>query len=488
MAHMLRKPARTMARAVASLLARTTVLGAVISLSALPVMADVGGEMNSFFNKAGAAANVTGPSAYNGQSAGYYSGGSLWSRFPSKTINPVNIQLPKASAGCGGIDLFSGSFSFINSDEIVAMLKATANNAIGFAFQLAIDSISAQIGGVMKDMAQRAQQMNQHALSSCQEAQAAVGALWPAMDGASKTICENVGVGEGFFSDRARAMHDCEGADKRRETLAGSTDPQTRIVKSRNYTWNALMSKSVTKPGTDYAEFLMTMVGTIIYDQGPSAKEPGTFRFIAPASWDMYTALLDGTTTSPTQVWRCDTTDADGCLSPVPASLTIPADTAFRNRVMKMMTSMGSKIRTNTALSGEEISLLGMTSIPLYKILVVNEAAHFSLSASDMGTLSEIIAVDVLMAQMDRMLDDISKSQAGATFVGTKEFDAWRSQVDTVRTALSRKSQGLSNDLSKTYQIVENTQRLEATLKNTMSPQMTASLRFGRGLSAQGIR
>jgi len=29
---------------------------------------------------------------------------------------------------------------------------------------------------------------------------------------------------------------------------------------------------------------------------------------------------------------------------------------------------------------------------------------------------------------------------------------------------------------------------LEATLKNAMSPQMTASLRFGRGLSAQGIR
>ncbi|MFV3537544.1 conjugal transfer protein TraH, partial [Mycobacterium tuberculosis] len=103
--------------------------------------------MNSYFNKSGAAANVTGPTAFQGQSAGYYSGGSLWSRFPQKSINPVSVALPSARGGCGGIDLFAGSFSFINADEIVAMLKATANNAIGFAFQLAIDSISAQIGG-----------------------------------------------------------------------------------------------------------------------------------------------------------------------------------------------------------------------------------------------------------------------------------------------------------------------------------------------------
>ena len=38
-----------------------------------------------------------------------------------------------------------------------------------------------------------------------------------------------------------------------------------------------------------------------------------------------------------------------------------------------MLNSMSDKIRTNTALSGEEISLLRMTSIPLYKILVVDD-------------------------------------------------------------------------------------------------------------------
>src|SRR3546814_153053 len=67
--------------------------------------ADVASEMNSFFSDAGGAANVTGPSAFQGQSAGYYSLGNVWTRFPQKSVQPFNLQLPSARAGCGGIDL-----------------------------------------------------------------------------------------------------------------------------------------------------------------------------------------------------------------------------------------------------------------------------------------------------------------------------------------------------------------------------------------------
>ena len=478
---------RSLLRFCAAVFAQITMILALGGLVVTPAMADVGSEMNSYFNSAGTAANVTGPSAFNGQSAGYYSGGSLWSRFPSKTINPVNVQLPSARAGCGGIDLFAGSFSFINADEMVAMLKATANNAIGFAFQLAIDSISAQIGGVMKYMSQRVQQLNAFNMSSCEAAQQAIGSIWPAMDGASSTICQQVGGAKGFFSDAAAARHGCTNKGEREDTLAKAGDA-AELVQSKNYTWYALMSKSATKPSTEYAEFLMTMVGTIIYDSTKKADSMGGFHFIAPASWDMYQTLLDGSATAPTKVLRCDTSDEKGCLNPTNQDLSVSNDQAFRTRVMKMLDSMSAKIRTNSALSGEEISLLGMTSIPLYKILVVDEAAHFGMSPADKSSLSEIVAIDLLMAQIDRMLDVVSRAQSGAAFVNMDEFKTWRSQVDSVKTELARKSQRMSANLNDTYRVIERTQMLESTLKNTMSPQITASLRFGRGLSAQGLR
>ena len=44
---------------------------AAVGLAASPAMASVEGEMNSSFNSSGAAANVTGPSAFDGQAAGY---------------------------------------------------------------------------------------------------------------------------------------------------------------------------------------------------------------------------------------------------------------------------------------------------------------------------------------------------------------------------------------------------------------------------------
>ena len=63
-----------------------------------PAMADVGSSMQTYFNDAGSAANVTGPTAFYGQNAGYYSAGNVWMRFPQKNIQPFNLQLPHARA------------------------------------------------------------------------------------------------------------------------------------------------------------------------------------------------------------------------------------------------------------------------------------------------------------------------------------------------------------------------------------------------------
>lgn len=65
----------------------TALLAASVILAApMPASAGVEGEMQSFMADMGVQANVTGPSAYQGQSAGYYTMGSVWSRFPQKNI------------------------------------------------------------------------------------------------------------------------------------------------------------------------------------------------------------------------------------------------------------------------------------------------------------------------------------------------------------------------------------------------------------------
>ena len=71
---------------------------AVVLAGSTPAMANVEGEMNNFMNDMGAYGNVTGPGAFQGQSAGYYTAGNLWARFPQRNVQPFNLQLPHARA------------------------------------------------------------------------------------------------------------------------------------------------------------------------------------------------------------------------------------------------------------------------------------------------------------------------------------------------------------------------------------------------------
>src|SRR3546814_2748980 len=85
--------------------------------------ADVASEMNSFFSDVGGAANVTGPSAFQGQSAGYYSLGNVWTRFPQKSVQPFNLQLPSARAGCRSEEHTSELQSLMRISYAVFCLK-----------------------------------------------------------------------------------------------------------------------------------------------------------------------------------------------------------------------------------------------------------------------------------------------------------------------------------------------------------------------------
>jgi conjugative transfer pilus assembly protein TraH len=451
--------------------------------------ADVASEMNGFFNDAGGAANVTGPTAFQGQSAGYYSLGNVWTRFPQKSVSPFNLQLPSARAGCGGIDLFSGSFSFINASEIVAMLKATANNALGFAFKLAIDSVSPEIGKVMDEFSQKAQLLNQMNISSCETAQALVGGIWPQMETTRSTICEAVGNSQGVFSDWAASRQGCNNGGQRDATLAGNTDPAMKeqiIGDPHNYTWEAL--KKSSKFGAfdqAFSEYVMTLVGTIVTTP-PTGSEHGPKVVIyGPAEEAVVTALLDGTANAPAvKILKCNN---DPCTDVSDQTLSVPASSALRPRIATMIKSMSSKIRSDTALDAAEKQLLNMATVPIYKILAVQAYAHYALTDGETQTLSEIVAVDLLNAMLDNMLDRVEQAKVFYQTADQETASQWRQQIAATRAKFAQRDVKLSNKLQVTMQIINRSIMLESTLQNTMTPGMSSALNFSRGLNAQGL-
>ena len=464
------------------------VLGAASMIPVDIARADVAGQMNSFFQDAGGAANVTGPSAYQGQSAGYYSMGNVWTRFPQKSVQAYNLQLPSVRAGCGGIDIFTGSFSFINGAEMVAMMKATANNALGFAFQLAIDSVSPAIGKVMENMSNKAQLQNQMNISSCEAAQGLVGSVWPKMAGARSTICAAVGNNQGKFADWARSRQECGAGNKTDSTLAANNDPRMAEHipgSARNYTWDAIQrSNKFGTMDTGFSEYLMTLVGTIVTN--PDAKDGAAVDFYGPAEEALVTALLDGTTaafTAPLYMLKCK--EDLKCLEIDKQPLQVQE--GLRTKIHKLIESINSKIRTDSALSLEEQQLLNMTSLPLYKMLAVQAMAHQSFNPGETSALAEIVAVNLLAAMIDNMLDWISQSVVQVQAPDAEMGKMWRDQLSAARERYAQRDFKLKDTLNQTIFLINKSVMLESTLQNSMSPAMAASLNFSRGLSAQGL-
>ncbi len=482
---------------------------AVVNLVALPLSAtaaraDVEGSMDSYFNDMGAAANVTGPSAFQGQSAGYYSAGNIWTRFPQKQNNLANLQLPKASAGCGGIDMFAGSFSFVNSSEIIALLKSIANNAVGFAFKLAIDTVCPECSKIMEEMSQKAQLMNNQSINSCQMAAGLVGSVWSRSDRADQEICQQFGNSTGVFTDMAASMAGCGNGGRRTTTLqAAASDAEFKDVNpgvSRNYTWHMLQKSAFFAADgvldRERAEYVMTIVGTIIYvPPKDSPASPGVYNPIeGDTSSQLVTALLDGTAVSgPVKIWTCAAGEVvdgvtDGCINPTLSDLNVDASKSIRTRVKTLIDGMAAAMMTDTPLTTDQVALLQVASLPLYKILAVQAAAGRGAAIEGSDTLAEITAVDLLQSILEQLVAEMGKSRSTLIAADAEKSAQWQQQLTATKLALATRQQTTQVKVSALMQIIQKTAFLESTLAAQMTPAMSASIEWSRSMPGRGLQ
>ena len=97
------------------------------------IYADLNNELNKFFNQFGVSSHVDSAEIYNGQKAGYMTGGGFVTRNRVVNTQVASVNLPRFDAGCGGIDIFAGGFSFINHEQLIQTMKNIAGDAVGGA-------------------------------------------------------------------------------------------------------------------------------------------------------------------------------------------------------------------------------------------------------------------------------------------------------------------------------------------------------------------
>ncbi|GAB6194225.1 conjugal transfer protein TraH [Desulfocastanea catecholica] len=119
--------------------------------------------------------NTTQTGYFQGQQRGYYSAGSFSGRWKSTADYPVTLEMPKVKSGCGGIDVFMGGFSFMDTDYLVDKLQAILSNAAGVAFDLGLKTLCEQCSNTIKNFEALSDALNQMQIDECSAGKSLVG-------------------------------------------------------------------------------------------------------------------------------------------------------------------------------------------------------------------------------------------------------------------------------------------------------------------------
>lgn len=465
-----------------------------------PLRASVESEMNSYYTDTGAASvNITGPTAYNSQAGGYYSGGSLYSRFPQKNLQPINIQLPSAKAGCGGIDIFSGSFSFANSDQYVALAKSVINSAKGYVFKLAISALSGLIGAKLDDVQGIINAINSANINSCQAAQGLVNSAINAADLSATLTCQSQTNKLGITEDWSAAMQRCTSQASRKDATQqaqSSSDPDAKALSAfdtglpRNLTWKMLKSNGEFSSRSDqWNEMMMNMIGTIVVSAG-AGDDGNSVRYYGGDLDKIMQALIYGSGSGDIEIYGCQGGyGEDQCLTLTRKNISINSSNSFKGLVLADLRSIKSRILNNQELTNGEKQLIQNTSIPIYKILVVSAAKGGSyLGDTDLDQLADVVAIELVDRILSNASQKLNNSEIASTNASTQEIDQWRAQFNQAGLKLSGTRQQIAMRLDILQSLVTRSQVLESTLKNTLSSQMQASLGFARILRKPGVQ
>ena len=454
-------------------------IGAVCCLTAL---ADVAGDLGSFFTDLGYDGNITEPVAYQGQAAGHYSGGSIVLRNRVKNLQLVHIDLPSRRAGCGGIDLFGGAFSFVNAQEITQFFQKIMSNASGYIFKLALQTAVPQLEQVMQSIQEMAQEMNASNFNSCEMAQNLVGGLLPRMKATQEQICKDIGSSgnkKTIFSDWADARQGCSKGkyDELMNDAANDSAYKKSVIVNKNLIWDALID-SKDSDDKDYAgelkEFFMSLSGTIVYGDAE-----GKVNIFPPLAKDrkVLNALLKG---GRAEIYRCDDKDkGNKCLKPYKGTINISESQALYSKVHNTISELVAAVENDTPLTPAQKRFLELVKFPLLKFISVHLMNGNVAMAMSIANYSEIIAKSLLLQHMQESLRVVENSLSGTDYMP----DIHKQLTDQIHQALvfvEKIKAESSNELRDLMTFIEGSKVIEQEVMSRVTGQNKFHLGVGK--------
>ncbi|MBX9806096.1 MAG: conjugal transfer protein TraH [Alphaproteobacteria bacterium] len=428
----------------------------ILTLSCLPSPTEASA-LDKFFKSLGGQVNKTTPGAFQDQAAGYYTGGGYVLRQNNSVVQPINISLPQLGTGCNNLDLYFGSFSFLQGEQLSQLLRQIGTGVPTYGLQLAMKTMAPQVENLLSQLRKSVQDMNNMMLNSCQASQKIVGGLWPRGTAASEQICMNEkrSGGEDWFGARQH----CEKPNSVQSNVKHAQGKYKDLMMGEyNLVWHVLNKMPEYEKNKELASFIMSVTGTLI-----SKRLGDTIRLkvIEPKAdqKDFIAAYLKGGTTSQL---TCD--EDQKCLAPRLTQVTIQDSSAqprttMKAKVIYKISELRVKYISKESITVEDIAFLNdAVNVPVYRYIQVSVAAGTPFLMQD---AAEYIAANIILTQFDRVMsevleavDALQKIQLEDTAIESfkKNLQSSRSRVQSL---LIGANSGSINTLNQTIQAIE---------------------------------
>lgn len=276
--------------------------------------------------------------------------GSFSARFPQQNFNIIAFDPPRLNAGCSGIDMYMGSFSFINADQLKTMLRAFAQGAVGFAFKAAIRAICGSCAATLDDLQAITQRLNEMGKNTCALSKFAMNSLTNSMgvkekaDGNESLLASARKSVDGWWSGMEKVKNG--GSSDRANPQLGNLIIRSLYNSQVTDHFGANGGTAFYGMGGDVPELIMNLVGTQVVPTGAddtTTCESGAsgsdcrskpYALLGILNYDH---IFQGRSQGGERVviWKCDSKDTEmSCTKPSEADYTFEGTQRYVQRML----------------------------------------------------------------------------------------------------------------------------------------------------------
>ncbi len=467
---------------------------AISSIAAASLTSD----MTNFIDQAGGATTSTPPGVYQGQSRGVVSLGRAFVRVPQRSVSTLSFRAPKMTAGCGGIDVFGGSMSFISGAEIVNTLRAIGSNAGSYFMMLGLRTISSQIANTLEENFGWLRDKLSMDINSCEAAAKGLAALGGAMgvNDSEKNLCI-IKTMENGGSTYAEAQASCTVSGGGPKATINNPETKETSFTDGNLVWIAMSRNGLFTNDYEMRRLIMSLTGTIIKRQvivgaggtesaGTNSADDQTktsfhtsLMLDQPAMLD--TMLYGGSTV----VYACadDQAVPFGCkqLSTNPATdtITVTASQSFVERTRSALTNLYNAVRDRTDPATADVDYASGSSFPAMRI--VRTAALFrdqGVGLQIIDTYAQQAAVELLTTYLTSILDTISGYTVDPAF--DSDADKLLQGIQIVREKLREMREEAEINVTRSMEIARQLEYYERIIIGAMPQDIARSLAWAQ--------